>query len=281
MITATAIEVLHPAGPMQLLTGDERLAATVVVLFVLVLGLVNIYVNRSKQQTANRLAETDPSDVRSIIPGFVAVSGIARPAGTLLDRPSTDGTCLAYERKTRTKRRTTEANRERGKSNETSIDTTTSTSRDVTTFLVEDETGSVLVSDRDTPTLHLRRTDSITERPSDGDLAERSQDLERTTTRDARTDIVERRIHLHELHPGDEVFVYGRATEPADEIEVTDVDVDSDLVLTADEDTGDFIVTHHDEEWIIDKYTSNDQLLVGVGVTVLALVGLFVLWIPL
>lgn len=257
-------------------TVDEHaLPITAITSLFLLLGLVNLYLYRSNEATADRLEQTAVSTVDSLADGPAAVSGVARPAADTLERPTTDGECLAYERRTRVKRRSVDNDPAGERDRDVNVQTTNSSSSESTAFYVEDDTGTVLVSDDETPTLYLDPTDTVTETPDDLETHE-----QRARTRDSYSYVTERTHRYYELRPGDEVFVFGEARRDAtgdggDE----ENEARTDARITEHDETGDFIVTTNDREWLVDRYTDRVQLVVGLVLTLLSVAFLSYVWV--
>lgn len=236
------------------LTTNEKMATTVVVLFMmLAFGLSNIRRWRNNQDRTDRLKETQETTIDKVEPGLTVVSGVARSAGETPERETEDGEYLAMRRRTVKREVTEQRNRERGEMNDKETNTTRTTSNKSVPFLVEDDTGSILISGESTPTLSLRQTDEVTTEPSGDNV--RTRDHRKYTSSIRRT--------YQELLPGDEVTVYGEAVTRAAHEADEDVDIETKFVLKEDDETGDFTVTHHGKEHLIKTSSSNYRLLIG------------------
>lgn len=259
---------------LQSFADGLALPLTAITSLFLIMGLVNIYLYRKNEATADRLQQTPVSAIDSLTDGPVAVSGIARPAADMLDRPTKDGECLAFKRKTQVSHKEVDNNNEGGLDREVSSRTSHSSQEQSTAFYVEDDSGAVLISDEETPTLHLERTDSETEIPDD--IEELEQEYH---NRDSYS-IVTKKVHRYsELLPGDEVFVFGKGHRGAiSDGGHEDLEFDIDARITENSETGDFIVTTNDKEWLLDKYTDRIQLLIGIILTVLSIAFLAYIW---
>lgn len=252
------------------LATDEKMAITLAVLFMMAaFGGYNIHKWRKNQDRADRLEETEETTIDTLQPGMAVVSGVAKSAGETKERETKDGEYLAMSRLKVKKEVEEQRNRERGERNEKQTNTTRTTRETSVPFLVEDDTGSVLVSAENTPELSLQQTDKVSEKPS-GDSV---------NTRNRRKYTSSIRKTYRELLPGDDVTVYGKAVESSNHEGDEIVDVDTEMVLTENEETGDFTVTHHDREYLITSNRSNVPLYVGSGVIILGVGVLGYIWI--
>lgn len=252
------------------LTTDEKMATTVVVLFMMIaFGYFNVRRWRNNQDRAERLEKTDETTIDNTEPGLSVVSGVAKSAGETRERETQDGEYLAMRRQSVKREVTEQRNRERGEMKDKETNTTRTTSNKTVPFLVEDETGSILVSGESTPELSLRQTDEVTKKPSGDNV--RTRDYRKYTSSIRRT--------YRELLPGDEVTVYGETVNRDDHNGDEDVDVETDMVIKEDDETGDFIITHHGKEHLITKNSSNYLLYVGVIVVVVGIGVLGYTWL--
>lgn len=248
------------------LTTDERLAVSVAILVMMLLGAYNIRSWRVQQARAARLEEIDETPIGDVETGLTVVSGVAKPAGETMERETQDGECLAVRRRTVRHEVTETRNRERGEQNDQEMETKRSTSNSSVPFLVEDETGSILVSADSTPKLRLRETDSVTEHPTLEEQGEKplgrvggGKEYLRYTSKTQKT--------YRELLPGDDVTVFGTAVNAADHESKEGDEAETDMVLTNNDETGDFSVTHFDKEHLIERNSSH-LLLIGGGLFV-------------
>lgn len=258
---------------LQLLSGEERVAATAATLVILTFGVYNIHQWRTTNKRAGQLKAAPEPSIGSAGSGEALISGIARPATETLEREATDGTCLGFERETTTKQYAVERNTERGEDHDRELETVKSSTSEAVPFIVEDDTGSLFVNPTRTPVFELQKTASHTETPS-----REEQGLEEMTKighqRDEQTEIAERQHTYRELLPGDEVVVFGEVTQGDGSNEI-----DTDQQLTDGSSVEKLVISHFPKETVIDRYTKTGPLISGLAIIGIGLVGLAYLWI--
>ena len=237
--------------PIQLFPEEGREAITVVIVFLLLLGIAAIYMGYRTRQEHNRLKSIAVTEPGQVIDGPVAIEGIALAAADHLERPTGGGNVLAYEVQTKeieTRWVDTEAARTHDTSRKSQEQHVSRTTRDdAVPFVVAGETGTVRVDPTETVRLELIATVEHTEEVDSDDLADVVVERER-----------HERISL--LEDGDEVFVFGHAAR-AD-------DADVDAVVGPDEEIGELIVSTKARQDLLEQYASNAPIAIMLGLVV-------------
>lgn len=232
---------------LQIFPEEGREAITVVLVFLLLLGVGGIYAGIRSRRRGERLAEQPVVDPGDVTDGAVGIEGIARPADEQLESPTGEGEVIAYEIDThevKTRWEDKQAARDpRAGFEEQERVTNRYSSNDVVPFYVEGEEGAVLVDTGSAVSLGLPTKETITEKDDSPD-PHLVVEIERT-----------RRISL--LEDGDEVFVFGEARSNDDER--------ANAVVGRDDEFGKLLVSTKDRDTIVENYTKSAPIGIVLG----------------
>ena len=150
---------------LSMLDEEPGLFAMLSVFFVC--GILMMGVGAKQLQTARLIKNTPPEKVRSIALGRTELRGKARDAGVTFDRPFTEGKCLYYSYSVEEKRVTTEKDDDGNTKTKTEWKTISSHSL-AAPFLLDDDTGEVLVMANAGASFHISDENSVSERFGEG-----------------------------------------------------------------------------------------------------------------
>lgn len=241
------------AGPLQI-----GLDGLLVLLLLFGLGLLVIYQGFDEYRAGRLIRDTATETVRAAAVGRTELVGTARPAGTTLARPFTDGECLYASYQVREEREDDD-----GDASWATID------HDlwVTDFHLDDGTGAILVEPEVTTKFEISDEHSTTVTVREGasppqgigEFLEQATDVEPTSDN--------RRRYVEEvIPPGESVYVLGGAEmRPAEGGENEDR-----LVIRRDGGSDRFIVSDMTEEQLTGTLSKRAPAMILLGLAMSA-----------
>lgn len=239
-----------------------------VLLLMFGLGLVLIYKGFDEYRAGRLIRDTATETVRAAAVGRTELTGTARPAGTVLSRPFTDGDCLYAHYRIREEREDGD-----GDSSWSTLDSDTW----VTDFHLDDGTGEILVepelsakfeiSDEHTTTITVGERQSTP--PAIVEFLEQGTDVDPTSR-------CKRRYVEEIIPPGESVYVLGGAEIRANG-DGRDAD---DLVVRRDGGSDRFVISDMTEEQLTTTLSRRAPLMILLGLAMSA-VTLYVLLVEL
>lgn len=272
LLVAAGTALLQSDRPLQ---GDdpmETLFAYATVTLFFVVGLAIVYKGAGDYRLSRLVANTPTEKARSMTVGRTELEGTAEPAGTVFERPFTEGTCL-YAKWKITERRKKEDDDGRTKYEWVTLDS----GEHATPFELDDGTGRAEVkatedaqfevSDENSTTIDVGRGSSP---PRVRQFLSGSVDGPWTVSANPRRGR-KQRYSQEVIPPGEEVYVFGAAVpKPAEEVPA-DAANEERLEVVRDAGTDRFVVSDMAEDDLATGLRRRGILLIPVGLAISAM----------
>lgn len=251
--------VAAPAGVLGAVPFQIELDALLVLLGMFGLGLFMIYKGFDEWRAGRLIRDTATETVRAAAVGRTELAGTAKPAGTTLDRPFTDGDCLYASYRIEEEREDSD-----GDEKWVTIDSDTW----VTDFYLDDGTGEMLVEPEVSAKYEISDGNSttITVGTRSSPPPEVREFLRQGTDVDPSTS--DRRKYEEEVIPPDEsVYVLGGAEmrEDGGGGDVVGRANEDRLVVRRDGGSDRFIISDMSEEKLTETLSRRAPLLILFG----------------
>lgn len=228
------------------------------------MGIVLIYQGVRLYKKKQIVKNTAPEDIRSVALGRTEIRGIGKPIDGYAKTPFIDEECLYSVWKVR---------EYKAESGITKDWTTIKHDYDFNPFIVEDETGQIIVEPTKDATWSIESESECIEVDSNTEPNDVIKEYCRGVDGlDAVSENKRRYIQKRFLKSGDEVYVLGEATPINDD----NYPSKHDLKIERDKSSRYFIISNKDDDSIKDEFGNKWPILIVMGIA-LAVIGLSVI----